>query len=209
MSIRSNLLLAGAGCLCFATPVFAQDEVHAHPLPDAETVVIHHDDAPLPGGGYDGAWQGEWVDDETYAGEWEGTYSRRHHRALDLPASPDGRLGYTLAQRQEWLADCTFMMSDYEGEDRAWAARYCETYLRRYEANGGGHGRFALGWGAPVMMMRAGGHRHGPAHSHDADCEVTVTEEWVDVDRPVPQPRPASVAPAPRPAPQGKLTEIK
>ena len=35
----------------------------------------------------------------------------------DLPASPDGRLAYTMAEREAWLSDCRLLMADGGGYD--------------------------------------------------------------------------------------------
>ena len=40
-----------------------------------------------------------------------------YQRARHLSASPDGRLAYTLAEREAWLADCRILMSDAGGYD--------------------------------------------------------------------------------------------
>jgi len=39
----------------------------------------------------------------------------RRHRMEDLGASPDGRLGYTLAEREAWLSDCRLLMAHSDG----------------------------------------------------------------------------------------------
>ena len=39
-------------------------------------------------------------------------------RQFDLAASPDGRLGYSLAEREAWLSDCRLLMADQGGYAR-------------------------------------------------------------------------------------------
>lgn len=54
--------------------------------------------------------------DNTGWREGEGHYEidvERHHTSLG--ASPDGRLGYTLAEREAWLADCRVLMANAGG----------------------------------------------------------------------------------------------
>ncbi|RPF71385.1 glycine zipper 2TM domain-containing protein [Aurantiacibacter spongiae] len=211
------------------------------------------------------------LDDER--GWYEGDARHGPHRDYrDLPASPDGRLGYTLAERNAWLADCRMLMSDHYGDgtyardyyrrggngpavgavlgavaggiagnriadgsrvggtllgaglgglagaaigsavdgdddtyrndyarEDIYAARYCETYLRRYEMSGAGYGSMA--YAQPMMVMRQPVHRHGP------ECRETVIEEYIDEDvAPPPAPRARRVI---RREPRGKTTPIR
>ena len=112
MSIRSTLLLAGAATLAFSTPALAQYD-------EPEIEWVEH---AGPEGTYDGDWEGEWQDEVTYRGTWDGTYTddaayegdhryEMRHERHGLSASPDGRLGYTLQEREAWLADCRYVMS--------------------------------------------------------------------------------------------------
>lgn len=76
MLIRSTLLLAGAAVLAVSAPVAAQDH-HDHgaaePLPALE---VHS-------GEYDGQWQGEWTETESWRGEWDGTYTDAEGATVD------------------------------------------------------------------------------------------------------------------------------
>ncbi|MGB3797048.1 MAG: hypothetical protein WA957_12170 [Alteraurantiacibacter sp.] len=69
--------------------------------------------------------------------------------------------------------------------DELRAARYCDAYLRRYEA---GH---EVGYGTDMRVGHpypSGGH-HG--HYHSSTCQTTVREEWVEQAEPATIPRPA------------------
>ena len=122
MSNRFTLLLSGAAMLALSLPASAQDEptIHADRVEVVDTV-----------GGYDGEWQGQWQDDGTWSGTWDGIYTapggdelageygvhiERH--SIDLGASPDGRLGYSLAEREAWLDDCRLLMAGHGGYAR-------------------------------------------------------------------------------------------
>lgn len=117
MTTRSALLAAAA--LGLATPAAAQHSDHHSPSGHGDATGHHADQ------GYEGEWQGEWVDGDHYQGEWEGTYhgdayrAHQHHGrdVRHLGASPDGRLGYTLAERESWLADCRLLMAYGGGYD--------------------------------------------------------------------------------------------
>ncbi|APE27525.1 glycine zipper 2TM domain-containing protein [Aurantiacibacter gangjinensis] len=145
MSKRFAGLLASAAIMA-TTPALAQH---------------HHDAPPLEplSGVHDGEWQGEWADDDTWRGMWNGTYTNRDghtvqgqyvgtfignarfvtedghvlelgedetwyegadgvyivRRGHHLGASPDGRLGYSMAEREAWLSDCRLLMADAGG----------------------------------------------------------------------------------------------
>lgn len=118
MSIRTITLLASIASITLAIPAFAQEHVD-------EALGDHHaqQHQSHTGAAYDGAWEGDWTDKQTWQGEWTGTYrhggqhARGEHHLIDsargpLGASPDGRLGYTLAEREAWLADCRYLMAD-------------------------------------------------------------------------------------------------
>lgn len=72
------------------------------------------------------------------AGGYEHQTHRQPHRQLHhrrdpraLGASPDGRLGYTMAEREAWLSDCRLLMADGGGYDG-----YSD-YYRDRDADGG------------------------------------------------------------------------
>lgn len=69
-------------------------------------------------GAYDGAWEGEWVSDDTYRGEWSGTYTGNAH-GKEAHHYNRRRFAYTLAERNQWLSDCQFLMADAGGFDDA------------------------------------------------------------------------------------------
>ncbi|WP_052761855.1 glycine zipper domain-containing protein [Aurantiacibacter luteus] len=129
MSTRNRLLLASAALLAVSTPALAQEVVY-----DDGAVVYEHDIAADPDGydgRYQGGWEGHWVDRDHYEGEWDGTYHAEGHGDARrdpryLPASPDGRLAYTLAEREAWLSDCRLLMADgggYYDDDRYYDRR--------------------------------------------------------------------------------------
>lgn len=98
MSIRSALLLASAATLGFTAPAAAQDDRYAG-IED-----------------YQGAWEGEWVSDDTYRGEWAGTYRQSDSHAV-AGDEHGRRFAYTEAERNQWLSDCQFLMADAGGFD--------------------------------------------------------------------------------------------
>ena len=147
MNTRVTLLATGAAMIALTAPAAAQHD--AHEIEQVEVIES--------AGGYDGEWQGNWQEDASWRGMWNGTYTTEDGEVLegsyigtfrgqarfmgddgrvlmlgedgwhesdrryesgeerlhmrDLGASPDGRLGYTLAQREAWLADCRVLMS--------------------------------------------------------------------------------------------------
>ena len=78
MSTRSILLFASAAALCTSTPAIAQDDRYAAAHGDG-----HHGQSEQMDGRYDGAWQGHWGDEETWHGEWTGTYTDAQGRTVD------------------------------------------------------------------------------------------------------------------------------
>lgn len=102
-------------------------------------------------GTYQGAWEGNWQDSETYSGEWEGSYADNDGRIVDTEYEgtwTDGetahgsrhphrgrheehsgsRLGYSQAEREEWLAQCRSL----RGENRQYV-----TYKEEDDSDGG------------------------------------------------------------------------
>ncbi|GGD61802.1 glycine zipper 2TM domain-containing protein [Erythrobacter arachoides] len=120
MTTRIAVLFAGIASLGAVSAASAQDVTYSD-----DPVVFEADVAPDPygyDGRYQGDWDGQWVNSERYEGEWEGTYHADAHDGRgayrdprDLPASPDGRLGYTLMEREAWLSDCRLLMSGGSG----------------------------------------------------------------------------------------------
>ena len=101
MIIRFTKLLSGVALATLSLPAAAQDEVALEEIElDIPSQVI--------------------VDDSIYANDHHGgaqhstdAYIAPQH--VSLPASPDGRLGYTMLEREAWLADCRLLMADAGG----------------------------------------------------------------------------------------------
>jgi len=82
------------------------------------------------------------------------------------------------------------------GAADAYAADYCDAYLRRYEASGS-TGQYAAAYAQPVMMMQV-----APAHQNGEIREI-VREEWVEVAE-----EPVRVRRHAAPHHRGKLTRV-
>lgn len=148
MSKHFAFLAATASVAVISAPALAQVDV-------IDDVVVDDRYADIQQAGtYDGEWEGSWKGSDTYSGEWEGSYAgedgdlidaeyegtwidddrleghhpRRHHprrRPGHNPHHSGPRLGYSEAQREEWLAQCRSLRGDdrqyivYEEEDDA------------------------------------------------------------------------------------------
>ncbi len=106
MTHRTLLLLAGTAALATAIPVTAQDI--PYPQPDHGEVSHHEGPGHHRGyddraGQYDGAWEGEWADEDVWHGQWTGSYTDADGRRTEADyrgmwmgeqsfASEDGRM---------------------------------------------------------------------------------------------------------------------
>ncbi|GEM_PF-1397240 len=92
MTTRTVLLLASAAALGIAAPAAAQEghhdghgqDHHGSEHQGAEHHSSeHHADTITTDGRYEGAWQGDWSDEETWHGEWTGTYTNAEGQTVD------------------------------------------------------------------------------------------------------------------------------
>lgn len=105
MSIRSlAAIMSSAACL-LASPSLAVAQDIAPPLPQVE--------AGYDEQGFEGEWDGEWVSDDRYEGEWRGTYDAAYQDSdgayHDGAYYDDDRYEdtyYNGDARDAWLDDC-------------------------------------------------------------------------------------------------------
>lgn len=118
MPSRLTSLLASAAMFAAVTPASAQD-IRENRVSQAKEPYIEPDS-----GVYVSGWEATWQDSEQESGPPKMESERRLRRSI--PASPDARLGYSLAEREQWLAECRLLMADAGG------------YRRREERDGNG-----------------------------------------------------------------------
>lgn len=118
MTIRMTRLLAAMALTFAASPAMAQDEAPGPGLPP-----------PLPQLG-DAAWDEEW-DEYLQDAPLEAPPLPEERRAVPIER-PRVTLGYTSAERGQWLAQC---------QERTRDLTICEDYLGRYEQAVYGSGR--------------------------------------------------------------------
>lgn len=100
MSNCRLILIGLTATVALAGPLAAQEAHHPHGAVDY-------------GGEYAGEWRGAWESEDTYRGNWEGTYqegmsphnSAHHADGWDYGANARP-LAYSPEQREQWLADC-------------------------------------------------------------------------------------------------------
>lgn len=143
MSIRPALLLASAATLGLTAPATAQDDryagVHAEHRPQTTERYEGSYDGEWEGSyAEDGSWHGEWtgtytdVEGRTVDASYHGVFHGEHRFISDdghvLSHNGHGwheehgehhgpRFAYTEEERNQWLADCQFLMADAGGFD--------------------------------------------------------------------------------------------
>ena len=127
MSVRSAILLASSALVAISSPAMANDDRYGS-IPD-EMAETHSAD------GYESEALGEWDagDADYYDEEMEEPYDdaahARPHRT-GMTAANGQQLGYTMAERDAWLADCQTL---YLGD----SGYYDDQYDNGGDRNGG------------------------------------------------------------------------